>query len=86
MQFISKSLDAISTNYSNDLKNTKLCLPEEAWKLISQKGVFPYNYLDSYEKLNETFLPDIKEFNDNLKMEKCKLDDYQRAFNVWKIM
>ena len=46
MQFISGSLDAISKNYSNNFKFTKSCIPEKAWKLFSQKGVFPYNYLD----------------------------------------
>ena len=32
---------------------------------------FPYIYLDSYEILNKTLLTDIKEFNENLKMEQC---------------
>ena len=44
---------------------------------LSKKNKFQYTYLDSYEKLNETFLPNIKELNNNLKMKKSKQDDYK---------
>ena len=64
MQFISGSLDAISNNYSNDFKITRSNFPEESCNLISQNEVLPYNYLDNFEKLNETKLPNIEEFYD----------------------
>ena len=82
MQFISESLDAIFKNYSNDFKITRSNFKSESWNLISQKEVFPYNYLDSYKKINVTSLPDIKEFDDNLKFEKSKQEDYQRILDV----
>ena len=85
MQFLSGSLDAISKNYSNDFKITRSNFPEESWDLISQKGVLPYNYLDIFEKLNETKLLDIKEFDDVLKLEKCSQKDYDRALKIWNI-
>ena len=71
MQFLSGSLDAISKNYSNDFKITRSNFPEESWDLISQKGVLPYNYLDNFEKLNETKLPEFQEFDDVLKLENA---------------
>ena len=86
MQFLTGSPDAISEKYNNDFKITRSQFPEEVWKLISQKGVFLYNYPDSFDRLNETKLPDIKEFYDILKLEECKQDDYHRALNVWKTM
>ena len=85
MQFISGSLDAISTNYSNDFKISRSNFPEESWNLISQKGVLPYNYLDNFEKLNETKLPNIEEFYDILKLKKCKQEDYDRAIQIWNM-
>ena len=69
MQFLSGSLDAIFKNYSNGFKITRSNFPKDSWDLISQKGVLPYNYLDNFEKLNETKLPDIQEFDDILKLE-----------------
>ena len=31
-------------------------------KLLTRKGLFPYEYIDSYEKLNEIELPDRMDF------------------------
>ena len=85
MKFISGSLDAISNNYSNDYKITISNFPEESWNLISQKGVLPYNYLNNFEKLNESTLPNIEELYDILKLKKCKQEDYDRAIQIWNM-
>ena len=85
MQFISGSLDALSINYSNDFKITWSYFPEESWNLISHKRVLPYNYLDNFDKLNLTKLPNIEEFNDTLKLKKCKQEDYDRAIQIWNM-
>ena len=37
--------------------------------LLKQKGVYPYEYIDSLEKLNETQLPPIEAFYSTLKQE-----------------
>ena len=34
-----------------------------------QKCVFPYEYMDDWEKLNETLLPEKDDFYNNLKMK-----------------
>ena len=85
MQFISGSLDAISKNYSNDFKITRSHFPPETWNLISQKGVLPYNYLDNFEKLNETKLPNIEEFFDIDKLKHCSQEDYDKANQIWNM-
>ena len=59
MQFISSSLDSLVKNLSdNDFK----CLSEEfsgdLLKLVKQKGVYPYEYTDSFERFSEDKLLD----------------------------
>ena len=59
MQFMNCSLDSLVRNLSdNDFKY----LSEEFLKLIKQKGVYPYEYMDSFEKLSDDKLPDKCKF------------------------
>ena len=45
-------------------------------KLLLRKGVFPYDYLDSFERLNEQQLPPREAFFSKLRGEECKQEDY----------
>lgn len=65
-------------NVSNQFEN------DEEFELMISKGVYPYDFIDSYEKLNRTHLPKRKEFNSVLYNSKCSKADYIRACNVWK--
>ena len=47
------------------------------------KGVFPYDYLDSVKRLEETELPPRSCFFNKLTNESCSVDDYERAEKVW---
>ncbi|CAH3171729.1 unnamed protein product [Porites lobata] len=46
-------------------------------------GVYPYDYVSSFEKLSETQLPPKEEFFSKLNDEDISDDDYQHAINVW---
>ena len=37
--------------------------------LLLQKGVYPYEHMDDWEKFNETSLPDEEDFYSDLKMQ-----------------
>ena len=51
---------------------------------LKQKGVFPYEYVDSPERLHEQQLPTRAQFYDRLHDEECSEEDYARAVSVWR--
>ena len=51
--------------------------------LLLRKGVYPYEYMDSLERFNETSLPSKKEFYSNLNMEDIDDIDYRFGNNVF---
>ena len=52
--------------------------------LLLRKGVSPYEYMDSWEKFNETSLPSKKDFHSNLNIEDIDDIDYRHSNNVFK--
>ncbi|XP_043471597.1 uncharacterized protein LOC122504515 [Leptopilina heterotoma] len=52
-------------------------------KLLTRKGVFPYEYFDSKSKLDETELPPIEKFYSTLYDAGISDDEYAHAQNVW---
>ena len=41
-----------------------------------RKGVFPYEYMNDWEKFNETSLPEKQDFYDHLNMKDITHADY----------
>ena len=52
--------------------------------LLLQKGVYPYEYMDSFDRFKETELPPIGKFYSSLSDESISKKDYQHAQEVWK--
>ncbi|XP_065662831.1 uncharacterized protein LOC136085451 [Hydra vulgaris] len=51
--------------------------------LSLKKGVYPYDWVDSVDKFNETQLPTKESFFSKLNDEDISDDDYSHAQNVW---
>ena len=51
--------------------------------LMLQKGVYPYEYMDGWERFNET-LPTKRKFYSNLAMDSITDADYEHAKGVGK--
>ena len=49
-----------------------------------RKGVYPYEYMDSWERFNETSLPSKKDFYSNLNTEYIDDIDFGHSNNVFK--
>ena len=52
--------------------------------LLLRKGVYPYEYMDSWKKFNETSLPIKEGFYSHLNMEDIDDIDYRHGNNVFK--
>ena len=52
--------------------------------LLLRKGVYPYEYMDDWEKFNETTLPEKEEFHSSLKVEEITDADYMHGKRICK--
>ena len=52
--------------------------------LLLRKGVYPYEYMDNWERFNETSLPNKESFYNNLNMENIDDIDYRHGNNEFK--
>ena len=86
-KFMASSLGALTSN----LEASKFKTMREYYSgsgvkqldLLLRKGVYPYDYVDSMEKLDDTVLPPIEEFYSKLNDTNISEEDYQHAQTVW---
>ncbi|CAB4004481.1 Gastrula zinc finger [Paramuricea clavata] len=84
IQFMASSLEALVSNLSpEDFKIVGKRWKGEDFNLVTQKGVFPYEFLDDISKLNTEGLPSRDKFYSSLYESEVKEEDYQRARKVW---
>ena len=50
---------------------------------MKEKGVYPYDYMDSFSKFNDTQLPRREDFYSLLTDEDISDEDYKQAQDVW---
>ena len=82
--FLSSSLGQLVANTpKEDLRITRLYIKHCLFNLITRKGVFPYEYMDSFERFEETQLPPKEKFYSSLTDESISDSDYQHAQEVW---
>ena len=83
---MSTSLDSLVNNLpKDDFGNLKKRYTGEKFNLLTRKGVYPYEYMDSLEKLKETKLPPKEAFYSRLTGEDISDEDYQHAQKVWRV-
>ena len=84
MQFMHSSLDSLVKNLSDDyFKYLSENLSGELLELVKEKEVYPYEYMDSFEKFSENKLPNKYKFLSSLKDECISEKDYEKAKNIW---
>ena len=86
MQFMNFSLDLLVKNLSDyDFKHSFQEFSGDLLELVKQKGVYPSEYMDSFEKFSEDKLPDTWKLFSSLKGECISEQDYSHAINVWNV-
>ena len=56
---------------------------DEKFRLMIPKGVYPYEYMDDWEKLEVTSLPPKDVFYSRLSIKCFSDQDYEHAQQVW---
>ena len=85
-KFMAASLDSLVKNLPKDsFKNLTEFYEGDELKLLLRKGVFPYDWFDSFDRLSSTSLPPKESFNSVLNDSKISEEDYIHAQKVWKI-
>ena len=83
--FLNKSLDYLTgTINDEDRISLKQDFGEENYKLLTKKGIYPYDYFDKKEKYSETELPKKQKFFNKLNNKNISNEDYEHAIEVFK--
>jgi hypothetical protein len=92
-QFLSESLDKLVENLRNSnydfpitskLFNEKFGCNSKYNHLLFKKSIYPYEYMNSFDKFNETVLPPKQNFFSSLSQTDITDEDYIHAKKVWK--
>ena len=83
---MNSSLDALvknlTDNYFNYLSQE---FSGDLLQLVKQKGVNPYEFIDSFKNFSEDKLPDKSKFFNSLKDDCISKKDYLHANNAWNM-
>ena len=84
MQFMNSSLDSLGKKLvDKDFKYLSEKFSGKYLEVVKEKGIYPYEYMNSFKKFNETKLPSKDEFFSSLKNEGISEKDYEKAKNIW---
>lgn len=86
-RFMSSSLSTLASNLVTSdfskFRETAKVFTAEDLPLVTRKGVYPYEYTDSWAKLEETCLPRKEEFYSSLTETNINDKDFEHATKVW---
>ena len=84
-KFMSSSLDSLVNNLAkggHEFWGFEKRSPKHK-ELLIRKGVYPYEYMDSWDRFEEKQLPSKDEFYSKLNMSGISEKDHQHACKVW---
>ena len=98
VSFLSSSLDKLvklskyednekKKDWQNNFKFSKrnpYVSNDEDLDLLTDKGVYPYDYFTSFDKFRERELPPKEKFYSNLAESNIEDDEYERAQKIWQ--
>ena len=84
--FMSSSLQKLASNLSEEgfIYTKEYFTDERQFQLMKEKGVYPYDYMDSFSKFNDTQLPRREDLYSLLTDEDISNDDYSHVQDVSK--
>ena len=85
-KFMSSRLDSLSGNLAKGGHKFRGFerYTEEQRELLIKKGIYPYEYMDNWDRFSENKLPDKNKFYSKLNMDGVSDKDYEHACRVWR--
>ena len=82
---MSEDFKYLSEEFSGEKLVKELGNLVKSKKLVKEKGIYSYEYMDSFKRFNEDKLPDKSKFLSSLKDSCISEQDYDRAIKVWNV-
>ena len=82
-KFMANSLDKLVNNLKPEQFENVQKHFDVNFDTLLRNGVFPYNWLNSLEKLDQTQLPPKEVFYSKLNNSNITDDDFEHALKVW---
>ncbi|XP_033110636.1 uncharacterized protein LOC117111748 [Anneissia japonica] len=84
MKFLNASLSQLVSKLPIDEFKLTETFFDGDLELVTRKGVYPYEYMDSFDKFREVGLPAKELFYSSLRNEGISDDDYEHAARVYE--
>lgn len=84
-KFLGTSLEKLVENLERpDFTHLSRFFPNKKhFELLQRKGVYPYEYMTSWQSYEENSLPSRKHFYNTLYNQTISINDYNHAIKVW---
>ena len=83
-KFMASSLDSLMNSLvKGSIKLFEMPDDFKKYNLLTRKGVYPYEYMGSWDKFNEMSLPPREKFYSELTRSGMSESDYEHAKKVW---
>ena len=86
LNFLLSALDKLVKGTDEFPIMTKLVPEENKRRLLLKKGIYPYEYMDSFERFGETELPEKEKFYSSLSGKGITDEEYAHAKQVWEAL
>ena len=83
-RFMASSFDSLTNNLVKGGKKLTRFEDYSIDQLLVRKGVYPYEYMTSWDKFTETQLPPKEVFHSSLNMSNISECHYEHAQKVWR--
>ena len=84
VNFLLSSLEKLVMGIDEFPIMNKLMPEENKRQLLIKKGIYPYEYMDSFERFGETQLPEKEKFYSSLSGKGITDEEYAHAKQVWE--
>ena len=86
MQFMNSSPDKLVKNLNDkDFRYLSEEFSDEQLKLVREKGIYPYEYMNSFKRFSEDEVPNKSKFFSSLKDSGVNEKEYKKVVNGWKV-